>query len=103
MRYSYADLFIRIGIMTLQERKNTVVVGLQWGDEGKGKAVDYLADQFSHVVRFQGGNNAGHTLVVDGKKTFTSYTKWDFTKLDHLCNRKWSRCGSWSSPTRTKN
>ena len=55
--------------MGLEEKKNTVIVGLQWGDEGKGKAVDFLANQFSHVVRFQGGNNAGHTLVVDGQKT----------------------------------
>jgi len=46
---------------------NTVVVGLQWGDEGKGKVVDLLAANARHVVRFQGGNNAGHTLVVDGE------------------------------------
>ena len=47
--------------------KNTVVVGLQWGDEGKGKIVDLLAANARHVVRFQGGNNAGHTLVVNGE------------------------------------
>lgn len=47
---------------------NTVVVGLQWGDEGKGKVVDRLAAHSAYVVRFQGGNNAGHTLVVDGEK-----------------------------------
>ena len=47
--------------------KNTVVVGLQWGDEGKGKIVDLLAANARHVVRFQGGNNAGHTLVVEGE------------------------------------
>ena len=47
--------------------KNIVVVGLQWGDEGKGKIVDLLAANARHVVRFQGGNNAGHTLVVDGE------------------------------------
>ncbi len=46
---------------------NTVVVGTQWGDEGKGKIVDMLAKDADLVVRFQGGNNAGHTLVVDGK------------------------------------
>ena len=43
-----------------------VVVGAQWGDEGKGKLVDLLAENADVVVRFQGGNNAGHTLVVDG-------------------------------------
>lgn len=45
-----------------------VILGLQWGDEGKGKIVDYLADQYSIVCRFQGGPNAGHTLYIDGKK-----------------------------------
>ena len=49
--------------------KNVVVVGTQWGDEGKGKIVDWLTDQARGVVRFQGGHNAGHTLVVGGKKT----------------------------------
>lgn len=49
--------------------KNVVILGTQWGDEGKGKIVDLLTDQVSHVVRFQGGHNAGHTLVIDGKKT----------------------------------
>ena len=48
---------------------NAVVVGTQWGDEGKGKVVDLLADKADMVVRFQGGNNAGHTLVVNGEKT----------------------------------
>ena len=46
---------------------NVVVVGSQWGDEGKGKIVDWLSDQADVIVRFQGGHNAGHTLVVDGK------------------------------------
>lgn len=49
--------------------KNVVVIGAQWGDEGKGKIVDWLAEETSGVVRFQGGHNAGHTLVVGGKKT----------------------------------
>jgi adenylosuccinate synthase len=49
--------------------KNVVVIGTQWGDEGKGKIVDLLTDRASAVVRFQGGHNAGHTLVIDGKKT----------------------------------
>ncbi|MDX1573358.1 MAG: adenylosuccinate synthase [Methylophaga sp.] len=49
--------------------KNIVVIGSQWGDEGKGKVVDLLTDNVSAVVRFQGGHNAGHTLVIDGKKT----------------------------------
>ena len=46
---------------------NVVVVGSQWGDEGKGKIVDWLSEQADVVVRFQGGHNAGHTLVIDGK------------------------------------
>ncbi|KAF0190475.1 MAG: purA [Gammaproteobacteria bacterium] len=49
--------------------KNVVVIGTQWGDEGKGKIVDLLTDRVSAVARFQGGHNAGHTLVIDGKKT----------------------------------
>jgi len=49
--------------------KNVVVLGTQWGDEGKGKIVDLLTDQADAVVRFQGGHNAGHTLVIDGKQT----------------------------------
>ena len=49
--------------------KNVVVVGTQWGDEGKGKIVDLLTDRAAAVVRFQGGHNAGHTLVIDGEKT----------------------------------
>ena len=49
--------------------KNVVIIGTQWGDEGKGKIVDLITDKVSSVVRFQGGHNAGHTLVIDGKKT----------------------------------
>ncbi|MDF1765087.1 MAG: adenylosuccinate synthase [Gammaproteobacteria bacterium] len=49
--------------------KSVVVLGTQWGDEGKGKIVDLLTDQASVAVRFQGGHNAGHTLVIDGQKT----------------------------------
>ena len=49
--------------------KNVVVLGTQWGDEGKGKVVDLLTDRAKYVVRYQGGHNAGHTLVIDGEKT----------------------------------
>ena len=49
--------------------KNVVVIGTQWGDEGKGKIVDLLTDRVAAVVRFQGGHNAGHTLVIEGRKT----------------------------------
>ncbi|MFB3095967.1 MAG: adenylosuccinate synthetase, partial [Candidatus Acidiferrales bacterium] len=45
-----------------------VVVGAQWGDEGKGKVVDYLAAHFDIIARYQGGHNAGHTVIVDGRK-----------------------------------
>ena len=48
---------------------NVVVVGAQWGDEGKGKIVDLLTERVRAVARFQGGHNAGHTLIVNGKKT----------------------------------
>ena len=49
--------------------RNVVVIGTQWGDEGKGKVVDWLTDHVGGVVRFQGGHNAGHTLVIGGRKT----------------------------------
>ena len=56
--------------MTQQKMaKNVVVIGTQWGDEGKGKIVDWLTDHAQGVVRFQGGHNAGHTLVIGGVKT----------------------------------
>jgi adenylosuccinate synthase len=60
-------LFIAVGFLgTEPEMANVVVVGAQWGDEGKGKLVDWLSSQADVVVRFQGGHNAGHTLVIDG-------------------------------------
>ena len=49
--------------------RNVVILGTQWGDEGKGKIVDLLTEQADAVVRFQGGHNAGHTLVIGGEKT----------------------------------
>ncbi len=49
--------------------RNVVVIGTQWGDEGKGKVVDLLTEEVAAVIRFQGGHNAGHTLVIDGEKT----------------------------------
>ncbi|MEE8233688.1 MAG: adenylosuccinate synthetase, partial [Gammaproteobacteria bacterium] len=49
--------------------KNIVVLGTQWGDEGKGKIVDLLTDRVAAVVRFQGGHNAGHTVIIEGDKT----------------------------------
>jgi len=53
----------------IMTNKNLVVIGTHWGDEGKGKIVDLLTESVTAVVRFQGGHNAGHTLVVEGKKT----------------------------------
>ena len=49
--------------------KSVVVIGTQWGDEGKGKVVDWLTEYAQGVVRFQGGHNAGHTLIIGGRKT----------------------------------
>ena len=49
--------------------KSVVILGTQWGDEGKGKIVDLLTDRVAGVVRFQGGHNAGHTLIIGGEKT----------------------------------
>ena len=55
---------------------NVVVVGSQWGDEGKGKIVDWLSERADVVVRFQGGHNAGHTLVIDGSVYKLSLLPW---------------------------
>ena len=52
--------------------KFVIIIGTQWGDEGKGKVVDLLTERAAAVVRFQGGHNAGHTLVIGGKKTVLS-------------------------------
>ena len=52
--------------MKVTKGRNVVVVGTQWGDEGKGKLVDWLTESAQGVVRFQGGHNAGHTLVIYG-------------------------------------
>ena len=64
---------------------NTAILGLQWGDEGKGKIVNYLASNFGAACRYQGGHNAGHTLIVDGKKLFFTYCPPQFvTKIRYL-------------------
>src|SRR5947208_15440912 len=47
---------------------NIIILGAQWGDEGKGKLVDLLADRFDYIVRYQGGNNAGHTIMIGDRK-----------------------------------
>jgi len=65
--------------------KNVVVLGSQWGDEGKGKIVDLLTDQANLVVRFQGGHNAGHTLVIDGKKTVLHLIPSGILRADVSC------------------
>lgn len=62
-----------------------VVIGAQWGDEGKGKVVDILAEHADYVVRFQGGNNAGHTLVIDGEKTVLHHIPSGILRRDTKC------------------
>lgn len=65
--------------------KNIVILGTQWGDEGKGKIVDLLTEQVSCVARFQGGHNAGHTLVIDGKKTVLHLIPSGILRENVLC------------------
>lgn len=65
--------------------KNVVVLGTQWGDEGKGKIVDLLTEQAGAVVRFQGGHNAGHTLVIDGEKTVLHVIPSGILRTDVQC------------------
>lgn len=65
--------------------KSVVILGAQWGDEGKGKIVDLLTEQVSAVVRFQGGHNAGHTLVIGGKKTVLHLIPSGILRENVLC------------------
>ena len=65
--------------------KNVVVVGTQWGDEGKGKIVDWLTDHAQGMVRFQGGHNAGHTLVIEGKQTVLHLIPSGILRNDVAC------------------
>ncbi len=65
--------------------KNVVVLGTQWGDEGKGKIVDLLTDRVSAVVRYQGGHNAGHTLVIGGEKTVLHLIPSGILRQDVTC------------------
>jgi adenylosuccinate synthase len=65
--------------------KNVVVIGTQWGDEGKGKVVDWLTDHAQGVVRFQGGHNAGHTLVIGGEKTVLHLIPSGILRDDVMC------------------
>ena len=65
--------------------RNVVVLGTQWGDEGKGKIVDLLTDRADAVVRFQGGHNAGHTLVIEGEKTVLHLIPSGILRDDVVC------------------
>ena len=65
--------------------RNIVVLGTQWGDEGKGKIVDLLTNRSNAVVRFQGGHNAGHTLVIDGKKTILHLIPSGILRKEVVC------------------
>lgn len=65
--------------------KNVVILGTQWGDEGKGKIVDLLTDQVAAVVRYQGGHNAGHTLVIDGEKTILHLIPSGILRSNVMC------------------
>lgn len=66
--------------------KRVIVIGSQWGDEGKGKIVDLLTDRTQHVVRFQGGHNAGHTLVINGEKTVLHLIPSGILHDDVMCH-----------------
>jgi len=65
--------------------KNIIIIGTQWGDEGKGKIVDLLTERARAVARFQGGHNAGHTLVVGGEKTVLSLIPSGILREGSLC------------------
>ena len=64
---------------------NVVVIGLQWGDEGKGKIIDLLTEKADIIVRFQGGNNAGHTIVVKGEQYIVHLIPSGILHPDKIC------------------
>ncbi len=64
---------------------NTILVGAQWGDEGKGKIIDVLTEQADVVVRYAGGNNAGHTVIVNGKKSVLHLIPSGILRKNKLC------------------
>jgi len=64
---------------------NVVLLGTQWGDEGKGKIVDWLTERFDIVARYQGGNNAGHTVIIDGEKTVLHLVPSGILRPDKIC------------------
>lgn len=66
--------------------KSVVILGAQWGDEGKGKIVDLLTDRVKYVVRYQGGHNAGHTLIINGENRITFNSIWYVTSKRNLLN-----------------
>ena len=66
--------------------QSVVIIGAQWGDEGKGKLVDLLTESATVVVRFQGGHNAGHTLVVGGEKTVLHLIPSGILRANVHCN-----------------
>ncbi len=70
----------------------SVIVGLQWGDEGKGKTTDFLAEQVAMVVRYQGGDNAGHTIVI-GEDTFKLHLVPSGVLYGHITPSHWARGG----------
>jgi adenylosuccinate synthase len=76
---------------------NVAVVGAQWGDEGKGKIVDWLSERADVVVRFQGGHNAGHTLVIEGVTYKLSLLP---SGVVRGASSRSSATGSWSTPGR---
>ena len=71
MRYPFTEKQISSLIDEERRKSPDIVVGLQWGDEGKGKITDALSDEYQWIVRYQGGSNAGHTVYIDGEKFVT--------------------------------
>ena len=71
MRYPFTEKQISSLIDEERRKSPDIVVGLQWGDEGKGKITDALSDEYQWIVRYQGGSNAGHTVYIDDKKYVT--------------------------------
>ena len=89
----------------LKKGKTAVIVGAQWGDEGKGKIVDVLSENFSVVARYAGGHNAGHTVIINGKKFILQLVPCGVLRQVPQRHRQWRGArshgvseGSWRAP-----
>ncbi len=82
----------------LPQRPSAVILGAQWGDEGKGKIVDVLSEKFDIVARYAGGHNAGHTVIIDGQKFVLQLIPCGVLRRLYGSDWQWGGAGSHGVP-----